>query len=159
MNLMKEFFDTIPNGPFSVLDVGSARVSNQKYGTYRDLIKSEWRYTGADISKGDNVDVVLTDGYTWPFEDSSFDVVISGQTIEHVERPWDWFVEMARVMRDVCCVIAPAVIHEHRYPIDTFRYYPDGMVALAKHAGLSVVSVRRVPTSRGMEDTILIAKK
>lgn len=42
-------------------------------------------YTGLDIVPGVNVDIVTTDPYHWPIEDNAFDLVISGQCMEHVE--------------------------------------------------------------------------
>ena len=36
----------------------------------------------------------------------------------------------------LACIIAPACWHKHRYPIDCYRFYPDGMIALCKWAGL-----------------------
>ena len=59
----------------------------------------------------------------------------------------------------LCCIIAPAKLHEHRYPIDTFRYYPDGMRALAKYSNLKVLEVKRIVVDIKGEDTYLIAKK
>jgi SAM-dependent methyltransferase len=145
-----------------VLDLGSRVVGGQKdLGSYRSFFTNpKWKYTGADVEKGDNVDVVI-EAYKFPFKDGEFDVVISGQTIEHMEYPWEWFREMARVLKNggLCCIIAPAVWREHRYPIDTYRYYPDGMKALAKYCGLQVVEVKRVPTDDKHQDTYLIAKK
>lgn len=150
----------LPDKELSILDLGSKAVGRETR-TYRQFFSnSKWKYTGADTETGNNVDVVV-ESYKFPFKDEAFDIIISGQTIEHVEYPWEWFKEMARVLKKdgLCCIIAPAVIHEHRYPIDTYRYYPDGMKALAKWSGLSAVKVKRTVVDAGMEDTYLIAKK
>jgi SAM-dependent methyltransferase len=143
--------------------LGCRVVPGQEHlGSYRQLITNKkWKYTGADVETGTNVDTVIED-YEFPYNDAAFDIVISGQTIEHIEFPWVWFKEMARVLKPggYCCIIAPAVIHEHKYPIDTFRYYPDGMRALAKWSNLEVIDVRRLRVhNKRMEDTYLIAKK
>ncbi len=148
--------------------MGSATASGQTR-TYRQLIKNKkWHYTGIDIFAGENVDVVLKDGYKFPFEANTFDFIISGQTIEHIEYPWVWFVEMVRVLKKggLCCIIAPAMCGEHRHPIDCYRYYPDGMRALAKWSGLEVIETNRMvytiqPSKmyRVVQDTYLIAKK
>lgn len=162
LNIMKEFFATLPDKQLNILDVGSRMVEGQEHiGTYRQFCTNEkWSYTGIDIEAGMNVDVVMENGNEIPF-DFLFDVIISGQTIEHVEYPWMWFREITRVLRPggKCCIIAPAKIHEHRYPIDTYRYYPDGMRALAKWSGLEVIKVKRVVVDSKMEDTYLIATK
>jgi SAM-dependent methyltransferase len=160
---MDKFFDTLPDKELKILDVGSQILPFQvERGGYKKLIKNpKWSYIGIDIEAGLNVDIVLEDGYKFPFQDEEYDIIISGQTMEHMEFPWIWITELARVLKKggTCCIIAPAKIHEHRYPIDTYRYYPDGMRALAKWAGLEVVSVRREVVNSDMEDSILIATK
>lgn len=163
LNLMQKFVNEyVPDAELKVLDLGARVVNGQEHlGPYRQFFTNpKWQYTGADTEAGTNVDVVIQ-SYNFPFEDESFDIIISGQTIEHIEYPWEWFKELTRVLKKdgLCCVIAPAKIHEHRYPIDTYRYYPDGMKALAKWSGLNVVEVKRVVVDGGMEDTYLIAKK
>jgi SAM-dependent methyltransferase len=124
--------------PISILDVGSLDVN----GTYRQLFNSvNWNYTGCDIAAGKNVDAVLSNIYSWSeFESNQFDVVISGQVFEHVEFFWFTILEIARVLKEsgYCCIIAPSAGGEHRYPVDCWRFYPDGLRALAKYAGLEV---------------------
>lgn len=162
LKLMEEFLRSLPDTELQILDIGSRVVEGQeKLGSYQKLLNPKWSYIGIDTEDGTNVDIVLQNGYEFPFEDGEFDVVISGQTIEHVEYPWVWFKEMARVLKKGgnCCIIAPAKIHEHRFPIDTYRYYPDGMKALAKWAGLEWVEVTRTTANSDMEDTRLIAIK
>ena len=55
---------------------------------------------------------------------------------------------------------------EHRYPVDCWRFYPDGMRAICKFVGFEVVSVQTewnppkyTDGSEEWRDTILIAKK
>ena len=128
--------------PLDILDVGGAVIGNGP-SSYRALLaRAPWRYVGADIAPGSNVDVVLADHYDWhPFADGSFDVVVSGQTFEHIEFIWLTIFEIARVLRPngLACVIAPARGNVHRYPLDCWRFYPDGLPALARYAGLRVV--------------------
>jgi SAM-dependent methyltransferase len=162
-SIMQKFVQKyVPDKKLKILDLGSRVVAGQEnLGSYRQFFtNSKWKYIGADISAGINVDKVIED-YRFPFKKGAFDIVISGQTIEHIEYPWVWFKEVARVLKTggLCCIIAPAVIHEHRYPIDTYRYYPDGMRALAKWSGLTVLEAKRIRVNIKMEDTYLIAKK
>lgn len=37
------------------------------------------------------------------------------------------------------CLIAPSSGPEHRYPVDCWRFYPDGLRALARYAGLEPI--------------------
>lgn len=135
MAIMGEFFKTLDkDADLSILDVGSLTLGG---GTYRRLIESkQWKYVGLDVVAGGNVDVVATDPYRYPFPDNSFDIVISGQTLEHVARIWDWAREICRVTKDGgrVCIIAPSRGHRHHRP-DCWRVQPDGMRALLEHAG------------------------
>lgn len=120
----------------TVLDVGSQDVN----GSYRPLFE-DCIYTGLDQTEGKNVDVVTSDPYKFPFDYDSFDVVISGQCLEHSPRPWLLVQEIARVLRPggACCIIAPWEWEIHRYPVDCFRILPDGMRSMMADAGLTVV--------------------
>lgn len=151
-----------------VLDVGSYGVN----GTYKELFSlDKFSYNGLDMQQGPNVDIVPKDIYSWKeIEDNSFDVVISGQAFEHIEYPWLTISEISRVMRKdgICCIIAPSTTIEHKYPYDCYRYYEDGLRALAKWGKLLVLhaSTGGVPSREaGREwdssnnDTMLIAVK
>jgi SAM-dependent methyltransferase len=152
--------------PSCVLDFGSQCVN----GNYKDLFDPDiWKYIGVDQAPGKNVDIVLSDPYNWTeVKDESVDLLISGQALEHVEYPWIIFEEFFRVMKPnaLCCIIAPSSGPEHRYPIDCWRFYGDGMRALCKHANLICLECRTDrdeddldEESRVWKDTILIAKK
>lgn len=163
LNIMSNFIKKyLRDRNLKILDLGSRIVEGQQdIGSYRQLFTNEkWKYIGADTQAGNNVDVVIK-SYEFPFTEETFDIIISGQTIEHIEYPWIWINEVTRVLKKggLCCIIAPAVIHEHKYPIDTYRYYPDGMIALAKWANLKVLEVKRIVATKKLEDTYLIASK
>lgn len=121
-----------------VLDVGSASVANQAL-TYRALMPAAWAYTGADMGRGRNVDIVMASQYALPGAD--WDVVISGQTLEHVRNPFRLVAEMARVLKPggLLLVTAPWQWEIHRYPLDCFRILPDGMAALFEDARLQTM--------------------
>lgn len=125
-----------------VLDVGS-RAIGAGSATHRPvIIANGWNYLGIDMEPGENVDLVLADGYDWKeIVDNSFDVVLCSQVMEHARYPWRLAQEMARVLRPrgVALLIAPSSGHVHRYPEDCFRYFPDGLPALASTAGLLVI--------------------
>jgi SAM-dependent methyltransferase len=128
--------------PLTILDVGSAVVSDDGDG-YRPLFAAPaWRYVGLDMAPGRNVDLVPDSPYRWPaLADASVDVVISGQAFEHIEYPWLTIQEIARVLRGdgIAAIVAPSAGPVHRFPKDCWRYYPDGMPALAAYAGLRLV--------------------
>lgn len=123
--------------PLKVLDVGGADV-NGSYGTLFRFQPTE--YVTADVADDPSVDLSLDGTCTLPLPDRSFDVVLSGQTFEHVGTFWKLFAEMARVVTDdgVIIVAAPSAGPVHRYPVDCYRFNPDSMQSLAAENGLVV---------------------
>ena len=150
-----------------ILDLGSQDIN----GSYRSLFdQSPWRYIGVDLSAGPNVDVVLRDPYAWKeLSAASADVVISGQTFEHTEFFWETMLQIARVLKTngLCCILAPSSGPEHRYPLDCWRVYPDGLRAAARYAGLETLQASTqwedLPEydseSNKWHDSVLIARK
>jgi SAM-dependent methyltransferase len=140
---VEKYLSDFADLPLEILDIGAQSVSDME--TYRQLFdQAAWHYRGLDLAQGANVDVVVSDAYHWKeIEDASIDVVVSGQALEHVEFPWMTFMEISRILKPmgVACIIAPSSGPEHRYPLDCWRIYPDGMRALSRHAGLSAVEV------------------
>lgn len=109
-----------------VLDVGSYNVN----GTYRPLVESRaWTYTGLDVEAGPNVDLVSPDPYRFPLADDTYDIVMTGSTMEHVEAIWLWVPELVRVLRPggMLAIVTHWQFPLHRYPIDCWRIMPDGM--------------------------------
>lgn len=83
----------------------------------------------------------LTDGYRFPIASDSYDVVLSGQVLEHIPKPWKWMTEVARVTRPggIVLTIAPISWPFHEAPVDCWRAYPDGLRGLYDDAGLEVL--------------------
>lgn len=130
-----------PAGHVRVLDVGSYDVN----GCMRPLFAGlDAEYTGLDIEAGPNVDIVMPEPYNWSnIPDESFDFVISANAFEHIEYPWLTIRQIFLKLKPegIACILAPLTIDEHRYPVDCYRYYPDGFRALARWAGFHVINV------------------
>jgi SAM-dependent methyltransferase len=161
-----KYLEPLADRPLAILDVGSLDVN----GSYRPLFDGpRWTYTGADVAAGPNVDLVLTAPYRWrQLRAESFDVVVSGQAFEHIEYIWLTILEIARVLKPggLCCLLAPSAGVEHRYPVDCWRFYPDGFRALARWARLEVLEAATQWDSHGYpdgsdqwHDTLLVARK
>ena len=154
------------NEPLRILDLGSQDVN----GSYRSLFsKQPWNYVGVDMATGNNVDIVLRTPYVWnEVSSESADVIISGQTFEHIQYFWITMLEVARVLKPggLCCILAPSSGPEHHYPFDCWRYYPDGMVSLAHYAQMEVIEavtqwqdIGYADGSDSWHDSMLICRK
>jgi len=153
--------------PLRILDLGSQDFN----GSYRPLFdRPPWQYLGLDMTRGKNVDLVLRDPYRWQeVKPGSADVIISGQTFEHTEFFWLTMREIARALKvgGLLCLIAPSAGDEHRYPVDCWRVYPDGLRALARHAGLETLEAwtqwedrpQYDSESNKWHDSVLVARK
>jgi hypothetical protein len=124
----------------TVLDIGSMIVNpNRRHKiSYREIFEPNYEYTGMDIASGPNVDIV---GYENIVD--VYDVVVAGQVMEHVNRPWEWLKSITKYYRHYVCIIAPNTHKEHRHPIDTYRYFPDGMRDLFDYAGITPLEIYR----------------
>lgn len=149
-----------------ILDIGSQDIN----GSYRKIFNiPKWNYTGCDISQGQNVDIVLKNVYNWTeIKSNYYDVVVSGQSFEHIEYFWVTMLEITRVLKSggLCCIIAPSSGCEHNYPVDCWRFFPDGFKALAKYSGINILEVYTMwdnnVYSDGSEiwhDTVFIGEK
>jgi SAM-dependent methyltransferase len=98
----------------------------------------EWQTV--DIFRDDRLTYLASDPYSFPISDNTFDIVFSGQVIEHVRKPWIWIKELARICKPGGRVITinPVSWPYHEAPVDCWRIYPEGMRALYEEAGLHV---------------------
>jgi len=155
----QKFLDV--NKKLKILEIGSASPSKpSKDLIFRRIFRDNenWEFTGMDVIPGWNVDVVSEHLYNYPFDDNSFDVVISGNTLEHVQDTHRWIRELTRITSDLVCVIVPSVRPEHKHPIDCWRVYPDGMkFLLVNIAGLEVLKCQLLGKLK--EDTIGVGRK
>ena len=123
------------------------------------------------MEEGPNVDITPQSTYKWSeIEDNYYDATISGQALEHIEFFWITFAEVVRVTKKggLICIIAPNGFGEHRYPVDCWRFFTDGMVALARYYQLEIVHAHTnaAPSTEDSQwysedeaDSMLIAKK
>lgn len=145
----------------SIYDIGSRAVSGKK-GTYYELFNEDkWTYNGVDIADGPNVNIVV-EPYRWDIATGVADVVVSGQCIEHVEKVWEWFEEVSRIVKPggILCIIGPTGGREHRHPVDCWRVLPDGMKLLCRMNNLKVLECEIPPKADPKwRDCITIANK
>jgi SAM-dependent methyltransferase len=73
-----------------------------------------------------------------PLEDSSIDLVVTQETLEHVRNPFKAMDEIQRVLKPggtLYCQL-PFVIGYHPGPTDFWRFTREGIVELVRHSGL-----------------------
>ena len=146
--------------PSEVLEIGpDAEPSSYR----RTLSTPTARWDTLDFAGRDDIELTYrtASDYSFPVPDSSYDIVVSGNVIEHVREVWTWMQEVARVCRPGGLIVTscPITFHHHPAPVDCWRIYPDGMRALSDHAGLEVLvsefeSVERVRVIARLPDRL-----
>jgi len=165
---VENYASKIKQSRVKVLDVGSYDIN----GSYKHLFnEKKYIYTGLDMEDGPNVDLVLKNPYNWDtIKTDTYDVVISGQAFEHIEFFWKTMEEITRVLRKdgLLCLIAPNGFDEHRHPVDCYRFFTDGMLALARYVSIQPLHAHTncAPDTNASDwysescaDSILIARK
>ena len=125
-----------------VLDVGGRGLDGKKR-SYKAIVSEigEYEYHVADIQAGEGVTHVMPSEYQLPFLDNYFDLVVSGQTLEHVRNPFKLVAEMKRVLKPGChlIIIAPSAGRMHDNP-DCWRFMRDAFKAIAEECQLTTVA-------------------
>jgi SAM-dependent methyltransferase len=120
-----------------VLEIGP----NKCPSTYNEIVGlSSIDWQTIDLVPNNSLTYIANSEYSFPIPDNTFDIVLAGQVIEHVRKPWIWIKELARVAKKggYVVIINPASWPFHQAPIDCWRIFPDGMRALYEEAGLHV---------------------
>ena len=107
--------------------------------SYRRLIANETsRWDTLDIMANPQLTYSSTEENKFPMPDNTYDVVLAGNVLEHVRKPWLWLKEVRRVCKPGgrVVLITPISWPYHAAPIDCWRIYPDGMKSLLEESGL-----------------------
>jgi len=139
-----------------VLDVGSGAQP------YRPLLPADARYRAIDVAVAgeafgyDMPDTEYFEGDRWPVEDTSVDVVLATETLEHVPQPEVFLAEARRVLRPTGRIVltVPFAARWHYVPHDYWRFTPSSLRNLLEAAGFEDVVVH----ARGNEVTVACYK-
>jgi SAM-dependent methyltransferase len=144
-----------------VIDVGAGRG-----GEYLAIWKDCASYRTVDIEG--ECDLLMPSPYKIPLISSSIDVVISGQTLEHVQNPFKLVTEMRRVLKPLgfLVLIAPSAGPAH-FKVDFWRFGRDSFkgIASADECQLEVVAdwIHTGPSGRGPDkqwnDHVFVGRK
>jgi SAM-dependent methyltransferase len=119
-----------------LLDVGCGRKP------YKDTYFSgATSYIGVDhLTENSQPDIVAS-ALDLPFDDKSFDTVVSTEVLEHVPDPSHALRQMHRVLKPGGYLIlsTPMYWPRHEMPHDFFRYPYDGLLFLIKESGFELV--------------------
>ena len=134
MELMREFVKDYKLRDIIVLDIGSQDFN----GSYKELF-SEGKYIGVDIVRGSNVDVLMGSALWYLIK--PVDLIISGQTIEHVEDIPAFMKEIYNKLNPdgLLCIIAPSSGPEHYYPVWSGHFSKKRLEKVFKDAGFVFV--------------------
>ena len=138
----------------NVMPLFSGKILDSGCGSmpYKNIILSNndkvTNYIGLDIESGLNYENVnadfLWDGSIMPFEDSSFDVVISTEVMEHVPDPDSYLIEVKRVLKPggMFFFTVPFLMSLHEVPNDYYRYTPFALEMIFKRIGFITITIK-----------------
>jgi len=112
-------------------------------------------YIGLEIddegNRQHNYADVFYDGKTIPFEDKSFDSILSNQVFEHVFNPNQFLKEINRVTKvgGKFLITVPFVWDEHEQPYDYARYSSFGLKHILAENGFEIIEHRK--SNNGIE--------
>jgi len=106
---------------------------------------SDIKYIGLDLKVGDdncnysNLDLI-GDLNNIKLGDSSVDIIICIQVLEHVSEPWNVLREFFRVLKSsgYLFLSCPQSVELHQVPHDYFRYTPFGLKSLLENSGFEI---------------------
>ena len=153
MKIMEAFAKEYKISKETVVDIGAYDIN----GTYKPLFPKS-KYIGVDTSPGPNVDVIMNSP-EWN-KLKNIDIVISGQTLEHVADIPSLMASIYAVLKPggIACIIAPSQGEPHYYPIWTGNVSYDQMIKYFTDAGFEIISctISDVPP---FHDNCCIARK
>src|SRR5437879_1468926 len=101
----------------SVLEIGPDIIPS----TYQTLVHdSSVTWHTLDISDNSKLTYPKCDEYAFPITSNTYDVVLTGQVVEHVRKIWIWIKEATRVCKSNEHVIAivPVIWPYHTVTVD-----------------------------------------
>ncbi|MDP2090198.1 MAG: class I SAM-dependent methyltransferase [Candidatus Gracilibacteria bacterium] len=122
-----------------VLDFGCGEKPYKSILNFDEYVGVDFKSSGHDNSQNE-VDF-FWDGKILPFENDTFDSIISTEVFEHIFNIDEVLLELNRVLKKggKIVITIPFVIHEHESPYDYARYTHFGLSSLLENHGFSVL--------------------
>lgn len=114
---------------------------------YRSLFpNANYRRADFPIGSGEGLDYVLDEALKVAAPDSSFDLILSTQVLEHVEGPQDYLQECLRLLRPGGNLILAThgIYADHPCPLDLHRWTADGLMALCEKVGFEKITAAKL---------------
>lgn len=149
----------------NVLDVGGRSLSISDDRSYKPIFSDAETYEIADIVDGPGVTRIMPNLYCIPSPNEYFDLVVSGQTLEHVPNPFRLVAEMRRVCSKTGFIIIIVPSSGPRHDVkDYWRFKDDAFEAISAEVSLEIIVDqinRDAPDqrSRQWEDHIFIGRR
>ena len=117
----------------------------------RTLLAGEGNIAAEHLQEPLGIENILTTGMLrvdvpWNFEEAppdigAFDLIISQAILEHLINPYKHMCDLASLLEPAGHLIVHSVcpgFQYHRFPVDTFRFFPDWFEEVGKRIGLCV---------------------
>lgn len=139
LNLYKYISKIAPQINGKILDVGCGIKPYRKLFNVSVYHGLEYADSASGI-KNKSQDF-LYDGHRFPFDDSSYDSIISNEVLEHVFNADEFLSEISRCLKrgGKLLLTVPFVWDEHEQPGDFGRYTSFGLKYLLKKHGFEVI--------------------
>lgn len=126
-NRIQEFFDNNNLSFGNCLVVGDTLEGKGSNAALSDMLPHGCKFTVPDYPE--------VDMQSMPYEDNTFDYVVSDQVLEHVKKPWIAVDEVHRVLKPNGLVVLTTCLmnYVHGVPDDYFRFTPDGLRSLCEN--------------------------
>jgi SAM-dependent methyltransferase len=117
---------------------------------YKLLFSHVSEYIGVDYNgeghshANENIDVYY-DGKTIPFDNDTFDSILTSEVLEHVFNLEPIMQELCRVLKPggKILITTPFAWNEHEVPVDFGRYTSFGMKALLERNGFTILALEK----------------
>ncbi|MES2779036.1 MAG: methyltransferase domain-containing protein [Bacteroidota bacterium] len=142
--IFRKYYEPYFKNNIKVLEIGPAgipsaysKVVNNPTIQWDTLDLKSTKYISSSIDK---LTYTTDNPYIFPIESNSYDIVISGNVIEHVQNIWAWTNELKRIVKvnGHIFTINPVSWEYHEAPIDCWRIYPAGYEAIAVMCDLKI---------------------
>jgi len=142
-SIWRDLTQTLPGCHGLILDVGCGSQP------YRSLIPANATYHGLDYSGARTnfgysmPETIYYEGDRWPIDETTVDVVLCTETLEHVPDPSAFLNEAFRCLKPGGRILltVPFAARWHFIPHDYWRFTPSGLQRLLGAAGFTDIAV------------------